>query len=118
MNQITIAKAWIEALNQRNSESLKQLSAPDIEIMGPRGSAFGQEALLDWFERVRLQLQTLSFELISGWVLAQQTAIWQLPEGPSQAQVVSALWVEDSKVKRYARFDNLAQALETLKISN
>ncbi|BDP40640.1 hypothetical protein DAETH_06090 [Deinococcus aetherius] len=42
-----VVRAWEEAVDARNEMRLLALSAPDIEIVGPRGSAYGHAVLAD-----------------------------------------------------------------------
>ena len=42
---LSIVEAWQEAVNTRDTARLLDLSAPDIEVVGPRGSGFGRQVL-------------------------------------------------------------------------
>jgi hypothetical protein len=53
-----LVQAWQDAANHQNSDRLVELSAPDIEVIGPRGSGQGYQLLRDWLGRAGLHLTT------------------------------------------------------------
>jgi ketosteroid isomerase-like protein len=52
VDALAIAQQWQDATNTRDVERLLELSAPDIEIVGPRGSGHGHQLLRNWLGRV------------------------------------------------------------------
>src|SRR5438105_10833753 len=105
--------AWHAALNAADLERLLALSAPDIEVGGPRGSGTGVDLLRDWVARARIRLEPLGWQARDGVVVVEQTAQWQQPDGPltEPQHVASVFRVRDGKLSSVLRYDNLASAL-------
>jgi hypothetical protein len=109
----TIAEAWVAAANGQDAERLVALSSPDIEIVGPRGTARGVAVLRDWLQRAGLTLETTrSFTRGSHVVLAHR-GTWRTPgtTAVSSADMASRFDIQDGRVARYQRFDDLQAAL-------
>jgi hypothetical protein len=110
----TIVQAWQDAANAQDIPRLLQLSAPEIEIAGPRGSGHGHQLLRDWLARAGLQLQTRRIFARNEVVVADQQGIWRAPDTGSvigEQAVASAFHVAAGRVTRVARHDHLASAL-------
>ena len=111
---VAVAHAWIEAANKRDLEGLVRLSAPDIEIAGPRGSVRGTAILRDWLSRAGLTLESRRTFVRGGIVVVEQHGVWRSPDTGAvvgAAEVASRFSVEGERVVAYVRFDNLAAAL-------
>ena len=104
--------AWHAALNAADVERLVALSAPDIEVGGPRGSGTGVAVLRQWVARARIRLEPLRWQASDGVVLVEQTARWQ-PDGPltEPQSATSVFRVRDGKVTSVLRYDDLASAM-------
>ena len=59
-DRLEVVRAWHDAVSRGDANALVALSADDIEVGGPRGSAHGHAILRDWLERAGIQLQPLS----------------------------------------------------------
>jgi hypothetical protein len=55
----TLAITWTEALNRRDAERLRDLSAAEIELLGPKGKGKGHELLSHWLGRAGATFQTV-----------------------------------------------------------
>jgi hypothetical protein len=89
-------------------------SDPKIEIVGPRGSAFGHDVLRQWLERAGLSLSPLRSFQRDQTVIVAQHAEWHSVESEivGQADVASVFRIGNGKVLFYARFDSLEEALQ------
>ena len=111
---VTTATAWQEAVNAQDETLLLRLSHPDIELVGPRGTAKGHKILVTWLERAGLTLETRRTFAKGNAVVSAQVGVWrpldagELPEG---AEVASSFLVQDGQVTEVARYDTLAEAL-------
>lgn len=113
------AEAWVEAANAQDRGRLLRLSHPNIDIVGPRGTARGHEVLLAWLEQAGLTLETRrAFARDEGVGFAQR-GVWRSPEGEPQgeAEVASSFLVRDAQVVELARYDTLAEALAQVGLS-
>lgn len=107
-------QAWQDAVNDNDLERLQRLSAPDIEILGPRGSGFGHALLAEWLARAGLRLTPKRYFGAGETVVVEQHAVWLEPEHGSvigEADVASVFKVSRNQVRCYARFDTLDEAL-------
>lgn len=113
---LRVVRAWQEAANQRDVERLLELSAPDIEVVGPRGSGFGRQLLKEWLGRAGLTLTTLHEFVRGETVVLEQRGVWHdLDTGAvtGDKTLASAFRVNDQQqIARFARYDQLGEALE------
>lgn len=111
-----IAHAWVEAANAQDADSLTALSSSEIEIVGPRGTARGIAVLCGWLLRAGLTLETTrTFTGDSHTVMAHR-GTWRTPDttAVSVADVASAFHIQNGRVARYQRFDDLQTALTSV----
>lgn len=110
----SIALAWQEAVNQRDVVHLLALSDPHIEIVGPRGSAYGHDILRQWLERAGLHIEHHRLFAKGDEVVVAGHGVWRdIDTGAliGEADMASHFRVTDERVAYYARFDHLADAL-------
>jgi hypothetical protein len=106
--------AWQEAANGQDADRLIELSAPDIEIVGPRGSAYGHQILLDWLGRAGAQFRPLRLFARGENVVVALHGVWreaETGEGIGEQAVASSFRVAGGRVARVARYDTLDVAL-------
>lgn len=113
---VSIVESWQEAANRQDVEQLLTLSAPDIEVAGPRGSGFGHALLREWLARAGLQLTTLRTFARCDAVVLEQRASWHDPQTGAvtgDAVLASAFCIGgQGQVARVARFERLGDALD------
>ncbi len=115
LTPVAIVQAWQEAANAQNIDRLLELSDPNIEIVGPRGSGFGHQLLKDWVGRAGLNLETLRAFVDSNKVVVEQQGKWRsLDTGEivGEKTLASVFQVNERQVVKFARYDSLAEALE------
>jgi ketosteroid isomerase-like protein len=112
--ELQVVQNWQEAVNARDAQALMACSDPKIEIVGPRGSAFGHDVLRQWLERAGLTLSPQRNFQHNQTVVVAQHAVWRSAESEiiGEADVASVFRVGDDKVLYYARFDSLEEALQ------
>jgi hypothetical protein len=72
-----IVEAWQQAVNAGDAARLLAVSAPGIEVGGPRGSGHGHALLLAWLERAGIRLEPLRwFCGAAGVVVVEQAPRW------------------------------------------
>lgn len=112
---LEVVDSWLDAVNRADAERVQQLSAEDVEIEGPRGIVRGQTVLADWLARAGFSAQSRRwFCGEDGGVVVEQDARWvDVATGAEhgQAVVASQFEVRDGRVVRYARHDDLDDAL-------
>lgn len=110
---VTLVQAWLNAVNQQAGDQLVALSDANIEIIGPRGSAYGQAILRDWLGRAGLVLETQRLFTRHDVVVVAQHGVWRSVETGDvigEADVASVFRVKDGHVMQYARYDTLQEA--------
>ena len=120
LKNYTVRK-WQEAANDKDADRLVALSDPNIEIVGPRGSSYGSQVLSAWLERAGLMLTTQRVFSRGSVVVAEQRGVWRAPETneiKGDQIVASSFRVENGRVVRYARFDDLEEALRDASLTS
>ena len=109
-----LVEAWQNAANSQNIDQLIELSAPTIEIVGPRGSGYGHQLLRDWLSRAGLHLTTLRAFVHDNVVVVAQHGVWrsiETGEVTGESEVASLFRVDGQCIVQFARYDNLDVAL-------
>jgi hypothetical protein len=113
--QMSLVGTWQDAVNAQDADRLLALSTPDIEIIGPRGSAYGHAILREWLSRAGLSLAPQRTFVRDNTVVVAQHAIWRSVETGEvigETDVASCFRVAGQLISQYARYDTLDQALE------
>jgi SnoaL-like protein len=110
---LAVVEAWNDAANRQDAERLTELSDPNIEIIGPRGSGYGHQLLRDWLARAGLTLTTLRAFSSGNLVVLAQHGVWRSVESgeiTEERDLASHYRVAVGRVLRFARYDTLAEA--------
>src|SRR5260370_39622736 len=110
VDPLTIVQAWQEAANAQNVERLLELSDPNIEVVGPRGSGFGHQLLQDWIAHAGLSLKTLRAFVHGDTAVVEQHGVWHSldpGEVTGEKTLASVFRVDDQRVMSIARYDSL-----------
>ena len=105
---------WLDAVNRQDSAQLVAVSDPQIEIVGPRGAAYGHDVLCAWLSRAGVRLATQRMFARDTVVVVAHHGVWQSAATggqPSEADVTSVFRVQQGQVVHYARYDSLYEAL-------
>jgi SnoaL-like domain len=112
-DRFAVVRAWHDAVNRGDADTLVALCVEDIEVGGPRGSARGRELLRDWLDRAGIQLKPRRWFASPAEMVVEQVATWRGPDGEVTDPQSIASWftVEAGLVKRTVRYDSLTDAL-------
>ncbi len=113
---VNIAVAWLKAVDARDATALIALSAPTIEVAGPRGVNGGRGALVAWFSRVAMGVRLQRAYVRGNLVLVEHEAVWRDPETralQAEADIAGVFTVVDGLVARYERIDDPVLGLKT-----
>jgi ketosteroid isomerase-like protein len=116
--EVRIVKAWHEALNG-DPDRLVELSHPDVEVGGPRGSGHGTRLLREWVDRANISLEPRRFFHGAETVVVEEEAEWRSAktgEATGSQTAGSVFVVRDGRVARVMRYDDLAGALRAANI--
>lgn len=117
---VTIVHTWQDAANRQDVERLLELSDPNIEIIGPRGSGHGRELLRAWLSRAGLTLETQQIFVRDTVVVLRQHGVWRSVETGDEmgaADLASRFRVAGGRVIQYARYESLQSALDEAGLS-
>jgi hypothetical protein len=107
--------AWQAAVNAQDLDGLLEHSAPDIAVVGPRGTGVGHQVLREWLARAGLTLTTTRAFVRGDTVVLAQRGVWHaLDTGAvtGDRTLATVFQLNDQRqVARFARFDDLAEAL-------
>jgi ketosteroid isomerase-like protein len=117
--EVRIVKDWHEALNGGDPDRLVELSHPDVEVGGPRGSGHGTQLLREWVDRANISLEPRRFFHRAETVVVEEEAEWRSAktgEATGSQTAGSVFVVRDGRVARVMRYDDLAGALRAANI--
>jgi hypothetical protein len=108
--QLGVVEAWLGAVDRADAAAAMALCAPDLEVVGPRGSVRGREVLGPWMARAGFTARPLRwFCGARGAVVVEQDATWADPATGAErgrAVVASEFLVADGVVTRFRRHDD------------
>lgn len=113
--EVTIVAAWHEALNAGDIDRVVALSSEDVEVGGPRGSGQGAQLLREWVSRAGIHLDVRRVFQRAGLVVVEESAQWRSTEAgqATGSQIVATVFrVDDGRVRRVARYPDVASALQ------
>ena len=110
---LAVVERWLDGVNKADRTSVIDLTAADVEIVGPRGVGRGRELLADWLSRAGFSSEVRRwFCGADGRVVVEQEAAWTGPDGSAtRARIASAFVVQEERIARFERFDALTTAL-------
>jgi hypothetical protein len=112
VDPVVVVAAWQDAINRHDRAALLAVSDPRIEIIGPRGSAYGHAVLAEWLDRVGLRVEPRRVFARGTAVVVTQHAVWRAEgEVIGEAAIASRFLVDNRRVTLFARYDDLATAL-------
>jgi ketosteroid isomerase-like protein len=112
--ELRVVEAWHEALNDGAVDRLVELSHPEVEVGGPRGTGRGAQLLREWLERANIHLEPRRVFQYADTVVVEQWAQWRSTDTGQviDGQTVGSVFiVRDGRVTRVVRYPNLEDAL-------
>lgn len=118
-SEIDIVLAWHDAVNHGDTGRLADLLSDDVEIGGPRGSARGCDAFIDWVERTGIRMEPNGWYQRRGTVIVSQQAQWPDDSGAlgDPIAVATAFTIQDDRIRFVARYADLAEAFAATGLS-
>lgn len=113
--ELRVVEAWHEALNTGEVDLLVELSHPEVEVGGPRGTGRGAQLLREWVDRANIRLEPRRIFHHADTVVVEQWAQWHSTDTGHVigGQTVGSVFVvRDGQVKRVMRYPALADALD------
>ncbi|WP_448620743.1 nuclear transport factor 2 family protein [Geodermatophilus sp. URMC 65] len=108
--QLGVVEAWLDAVDRADAAVAMALCAPDLEVVGPRGSVRGREVLGPWMARAGFTARPLRwFCGTRGAVVVEQDATWSDPATGverGRAVVASEFLVAHGVITRFRRHDD------------
>jgi ketosteroid isomerase-like protein len=112
--ELRVVEAWHEALNAGEVDHLVELSHPEVEVGGPRGTGRGAQLLREWVDRANIRPKPRRIFQHADTVVVEQWAQWRSTDTGQVigSQTVGSVFVvRDGRVTRVVRYPELADAL-------
>ena len=109
------ADRWIACCNVRDLEGLSEITAEELEVHGPKGTAtIDKTGLKEWMERAKLKLETFEHYTRDNKVVMGQHGTWLHTDGTIKGEqdVYTVLVFDGEKVSALGRFDDKEQAFD------
>ena len=106
--------AWLDAVNVGDHDAALARTAPDVAIVGPRGTGRGRELLRRWLSHAGATFATRAVYADGDAVVVAQRGVWRDAEGGGvrgEADVATRFRIADGQVAEIQRYDHLAAAL-------
>lgn len=117
---LAVVEAWQNAASAKDVEGLLAVSDPNIEVVGPRGSAHGHAILREWIARAGLRLHSKRAFVRGDAAVVEQDAVWhsvETSEKLSESVIASVFHVADERVTYFSRHETLESALEEAELT-
>jgi ketosteroid isomerase-like protein len=116
---IQLVRQWHDAVNSGDTEGLAGLVTDDVEVGGPRGSAYGRDVLIDWVDRTGIRMEPTDWYQRDEIIIVCQRASWPGEDGtPGVPQKVSSVFTfRDGKIAGIARYGDLVTAFREVGLS-
>ncbi|HEX8830948.1 MAG TPA: nuclear transport factor 2 family protein [Longimicrobium sp.] len=108
---VAIVQAWIAAVNAADVDAVLALSAPDIGIAGPRGTAKGHEPLRAWLGHAGATFEPVGTFHRGDSVVVAHLGVW--PDGDGPVEGATRFRVRDGQVAEMERYSSILEALRT-----
>ena len=109
---LDIVRRWLAGVNDGDTGTVLAHSAPEIRLIGPRGTAIGHTVLSGWMSHSRATFDTAATYARGSAVVVAQRGTWENPEGaPSEADVATRFLVFGGQVMELERHSSLPEAL-------
>ena len=112
--EVRVVEEWHEALNAGDAERLVELSHPDVEVGGPRGTGRGAGLLRKWVARANISLEPRRVFQREETVVVEEAAAWRSADTEEiigGQTIASVFVVRGGRVTNVVRHDDLKSAL-------
>jgi limonene-1,2-epoxide hydrolase len=106
--------AWLDAVNAGDTEAALARTAPDIAIVGPRGTGRGREVLRAWLGHAGATFATRAVYAGGDAAVVAQRGVWRDAASGAvrgEADVATRFRVAGGQVAEIQRYDDLEVAL-------
>lgn len=112
---VRVVHDWLAAANAGDVEAVLRLTAPDVVIVGPRGTARGHDVLRAWMGHAGATFETRETYAAGDSVVVAQHGVWRDPQTAAvrgEADVATRFVVAAGRVAEMQRYDDgLSSAL-------
>jgi hypothetical protein len=106
--------AWLDAVNAGDTDAALERTAPDVAIVGPRGTGRGREVLRIWLGHAGATFATRAVYAGGDATVVAQRGVWRdVASGVvrGEVDVATRFRVAGGQVAEIQRYDDLAAAL-------
>lgn len=105
---------WLAAVNAGDVQGVLALTAPDVVIVGPRGTAHGHPVLRAWLAHAGATFHPRETFAAGDAVVVTQHGVWrdvETGEVLGEADVATRFRIDGGRVAQMERYDDLHAAL-------
>jgi ketosteroid isomerase-like protein len=113
-SEIATVLAWHDALNERDLDTLIDLSTEDIEVGDANGAVQGHAALRDWAQSAGVTAEPGRMYVRDGVVVVEE----RITSGAGETTAASAFRVVHDRVTSVFRHDSLPSALAATELTD
>jgi hypothetical protein len=112
MDPRQVVQEWIEAVNAGDLAHAGALVSDSVEIVGPRGSTSGRDAVSAWVRHTGIRMATGIFRAEGDRVIVDARSTWQLDGGDMdhrtpEATIVMMFLVAKGKITTIERLESI-----------
>ena len=112
-SEIATVLAWHDALNERDFDTLVELSSDDVEVGDAKGAGQGHDALLEWARSAGITAEPGRMYVHDGVVVVEQ----QITSAAGNTSAAAAFRVVRDHVTSMFRHADLASALAATELT-
>jgi hypothetical protein len=101
---------WHQALNTRDEQQMNPIVTPDVKLIGPKGTAVGIQAMLEWVKQSGIRMVVTAFYYKHHCVIAAQEATWAIAEADKHL-LATAFKFKGGQIFSIQRYSSLHEAL-------
>lgn len=106
---VRVVHDWLAAVNAGDVRAVLELTAPEVVIVGPRGTARGHDVLRAWMGHAGATFDTRATYAAGEVVVVAQHGVWRDGETGAvrgEADVATRFRVSDGRVAEMERYDD------------
>jgi ketosteroid isomerase-like protein len=107
--ELDVVLRWHDAVNHRDTETIRDLTTADVRMVGPRGSERGQEMLVGWIHRSGIRLTVRAHHVTGNAIVVEEDAQWE--GDPEIHRVATVFRLTNGLISEIGRHATLEDAM-------
>lgn len=107
-----IVRAWIAEVNDGRLATAGEFVADSVEIIGPRGTTSGRDAVAGWIRHTGIRMTPVAVDVEDNRVVVDASATWRTEGGSPEERTIPAtitmeLTVVDGRITSIRRLESM-----------